>query len=120
MRLNHSRCALPGGTAKRKAYCVAVSAGSIVQATCAGDTVQNEYFPVTEHVALSRRGRISHTYPLYQSDTGTFDHQVPDSIKIGTFDFELAVTRAGRARGHARYDAGGCDSGQVAISAARG
>ena len=117
-----SKCAAPGARAKHKAYCVTVAPVSLIQTPCpATEFVDDEFFPATEPIALSAKGTISHTYPLYAGAGGVSDSPAGGGSKDGSFQFALAVDNRGNATGSARLQAnfgeGECDSGVVAIAA---
>jgi hypothetical protein len=122
MEVTHMKCAAPGGRVKHKTYCVMVSALSLVQTPCpAIEFVDDEFFPATEPIALSGRGTISHTYPLYSGGGGIFDSPANGGTKDGTFRFTLTVDSHGKASGLERFQGnfgeGECDSGAVTIAA---
>lgn len=118
MAIARARCAGPGGGKLHEAYCVTVATASLIQAPCPGqEFVSDEFFPVTEAVALSAKRRISHRYTLYTSAGGTYDHHVSGATKVGTFKWALQVDTRGHATGTADFEGSSCASGLVHITA---
>ena len=123
MSVLHGSCSAPGGGKPHSAWCVSVSALSTVQVTCADGSIIEPFFPVTEPIALTGAGTISHRYTLYYSATTNqnYEHHVAGSARIAGFDFSLKVDARGHATGTARFTPvggdGACDSGVVKIKA---
>lgn len=118
MAIARAKCAGPGGGKPHQAYCVTVAAASLIQAPCPGqEFVSDEFFPVTEPVALSAKRRISHLYTLYTVSGGTYDHPVRGATRVGTFKWTLQVDTRGNATGTADFEGESCASGLVHITA---
>jgi|NGEPerStandDraft_9_1074522.scaffolds.fasta_scaffold52151_1 hypothetical protein len=118
MGIAQGKCSAPGGGKRHNAYCVTVSAGSLIQSPCPGqEFVDDEFFPVTEPIALTRKRKISHTYSIYSSEYEESVRHIAGGKKIGTFLFSLQVDTHGNATGSASFDDGSCVSGLVKISA---
>jgi hypothetical protein len=118
MGISRGNCSPPGGGKRHKAYCVTVSATSLIQSPCAGiEFVNDEFFPVTEPIALTRTRAISHLYSIYSNGSEESTHHLSGAKKVGTFQFALQVDTRGTASGSANFDDGTCASGEVKISA---
>jgi hypothetical protein len=125
MTVSHESCAPAGGGTPRLAWCVAIARSSVVPVICGDGAILSPFFPITERIALSPAGSISHQYELYYSpSTGqTYEHRVPGGIRIASFWLALKIDGGGDAAGTARFVLSGaqgtCDSGVARISATR-
>jgi hypothetical protein len=127
MSVAHATCAPPGGGKPRLAWCVTVSLQSTIQMTCADGSITEPFFPVSEPIALSSAGTISHQYTFYYSSSSNqnYEHHVAGSVKVAALEFVLKVDGRGNATGTAHYTTvsgggGACDSKVVKITAKRG
>ena len=126
MSVAHATCAPPGGGKPRLAWCVTVSVQSTIQVTCADGSITGPFFPVSEPIALSPAGAISHQYTFYYSASSNqnYEHHVAGSVKAAALQFVLKVDGRGNATGTARLTTAGggdgaCDSKVVKITAKR-
>jgi hypothetical protein len=126
MSVAHAMCAPPGGGKQRLAWCVYVSVQSTIQVICADGAIVGPFFPVSEPIALSPAGTISHQYTFYYSSSSNqnYEHHVAGSVKASALKFVLRVDGRGNATGTARYTTlgggdGACDSKVVKITAKR-
>lgn len=120
MSIAHGTCAAAGGKVRHRAYCVSVSALTGPQATCSDGTIAEEFFPVTEPIALSSTRKLSHTYTLYAGADGQVsDHHLSGTNKVGMFEFSLTVSTSGTATGTLNYSVAGCNSGPLTVKAKR-
>ena len=126
MSVAHATCAPPGGGKTRLAWCVTVGGLTILQVICADGAIISGFFPVSEPIALSPAGTISHQYTFYYSasTSQSYEHHVAGSVKASALKFVLKVDERGKATGTARYTTvdsgdGACDSKVVKITAKR-
>lgn len=120
MSVSHGRCAPPGSLSRRHAYCVTVNTAYGPQVTCGDGSIVEEFFPVSEPIALTAARTLSHAYTLYaQADGQLYDRHVAGTTLAGTFQLSLKLTAGGVASGSMNYSVGGCNSGPLTISAKR-
>jgi len=120
MSISHGKCASAGGKLRYKAYCVSVDIQGGPQATCSEGVIAEEFFPISEPIALSPKRTISHTYTLYAGAGGQIsDTRLPSTSVVGTFAFALTVSTAGTATGTMNYSVAGCNSGPLKIRVKR-
>jgi len=118
MGISHGKCSAPGGGKRHSAYCVAVSATSLIQSPCPGmEFVNDEFFPVTEPIALTPTRKISHLYSIFGNGNEESVRPTAGGKKVGTFQFTLQVDTHGKATGSENFNDGTCASGSVKISA---
>lgn len=120
MSVSHSSCAAAGSLSRHRAYCVTVNTVDGPQVTCGDGSIVEEFFPVSEPIALTPARTLSHTYTLYaQADGQLYDRHVAGTTLAGTFQFALKLSTTGVATGTMNYSVGGCNSGPLTISAKR-